>query len=195
VQIVDAAWGLGLPLVVVASSVLVLVSVLRSREASGPVSRPVAALVVFVWLKLAGEAAFGDLRPAFERQWKGAAALLLAAAGAVHLWKYLHRRYGATPEPAAVAHHLPASAVLVTMPALGQDVTEGTVTHWLKRVGDRVEVGEPLVEVSTDKVDTEIPAAASGNLRDIRIPAGGIATVGAVIAVIGPTVAMNGGSR
>ncbi len=51
-------------------------------------------------------------------------------------------------------------ATSVTMPQLGESVTEGTVTRWLKGVGDRVEVDEPLLEVSTDKVDTEIPAPA-----------------------------------
>jgi len=72
------------------------------------------------------------------------------------------------------------------MPALGRDVGEGTVTRWLKQVGDRVQVGEPLVEVSTDKVDTEIPADTSGDLREIRVPAGTTAPVGTTIAVIEP---------
>ena len=53
-------------------------------------------------------------------------------------------------------------ATSVQMPALGESVTEGTVTRWLKQVGDRVEVDEPLLEVSTDKVDTEIPSPAAG---------------------------------
>ncbi|MBW8730707.1 MAG: 2-oxoglutarate dehydrogenase, E2 component, dihydrolipoamide succinyltransferase, partial [Terrabacter sp.] len=55
----------------------------------------------------------------------------------------------------------------VTMPALGESVTEGTVTRWLKNVGDRVEVDEPLLEVSTDKVDTEIPSPVAGTLQEI----------------------------
>ncbi|MGI9196571.1 MAG: biotin/lipoyl-containing protein, partial [Candidatus Nanopelagicales bacterium] len=58
--------------------------------------------------------------------------------------------------------------VSVTLPALGESVTEGTVTRWLKQVGDTVVADEPLVEVSTDKVDTEIPAPASGVLLEIR---------------------------
>ena len=58
-------------------------------------------------------------------------------------------------------------AVSVQMPALGESVTEGTVTRWLKQEGDTVEVDEPLLEVSTDKVDTEIPAPASGVLSKI----------------------------
>ncbi|MBV9844468.1 MAG: 2-oxo acid dehydrogenase subunit E2, partial [Kutzneria sp.] len=53
-------------------------------------------------------------------------------------------------------------AFSVQMPALGESVTEGTVTRWLKQVGDHVEVDEPLLEVSTDKVDTEIPSPATG---------------------------------
>ena len=56
----------------------------------------------------------------------------------------------------------------VQMPALGESVTEGTVTRWLKQVGDRVEADEPLLEVSTDKVDTEIPSPASGTLGRCR---------------------------
>ena len=55
-------------------------------------------------------------------------------------------------------------AYSVEMPELGESVTEGTVTQWLKKVGDKVSVDEPLLEVSTDKVDTEIPSPASGVL-------------------------------
>ena len=57
----------------------------------------------------------------------------------------------------------------VTMPALGESVTEGTVTRWLKAVGDQVEVDEPLLEVSTDKVDTEIPSPFAGTLTEILV--------------------------
>ena len=60
-------------------------------------------------------------------------------------------------------------SVSVTMPALGESVTEGTVTRWLKAVGDTVTADEPLLEVSTDKVDTEIPAPASGVLLSISV--------------------------
>ena len=58
-------------------------------------------------------------------------------------------------------------AFSVQMPALGESVTEGTVTRWLKQEGDRVEVDEPLLEVSTDKVDTEIPSPVAGTLLEI----------------------------
>ena len=61
-------------------------------------------------------------------------------------------------------------SVSVSMPQLGESVTEGTVTRWLKKEGERVEVDEPLLEVSTDKVDTEIPSPASGILRGISVP-------------------------
>ena len=75
--------------------------------------------------------------------------------------------------------------VSVTLPALGESVTEGTVTRWLKQVGDTVAADEPLVEVSTDKVDTEIPAPASGVLLAIRVPEDTTVAVGAELAVIG----------
>ena len=73
----------------------------------------------------------------------------------------------------------------VELPALGESVTEGTVTQWLKAVGDRVEVDEPLVEISTDKVDTEIPSPVAGVVEQILVPEDETAEVGAVLAVIG----------
>ncbi|MGH3550209.1 MAG: 2-oxoglutarate dehydrogenase, E2 component, dihydrolipoamide succinyltransferase [Pseudonocardiaceae bacterium] len=76
-------------------------------------------------------------------------------------------------------------AYSVAMPALGESVTEGTVTRWLKHEGDAVEVDEPLVEVSTDKVDTEIPSPAAGVLQKIVVPADETVEVGAELAVIG----------
>ncbi|MGP5217774.1 2-oxoglutarate dehydrogenase, E2 component, dihydrolipoamide succinyltransferase [Arthrobacter rhombi] len=73
----------------------------------------------------------------------------------------------------------------VTLPALGESVTEGTVTRWLKQVGDDVEVDEPLLEVSTDKVDTEIPSPVAGTLLEIKVNEDDTAEVGSVLAVIG----------
>ena len=73
----------------------------------------------------------------------------------------------------------------VTLPALGESVTEGTVTRWLKSIGDTVEVDEPLLEVSTDKVDTEIPSPVAGTLQEIRVAEDETAEVGSVLAVIG----------
>ncbi len=76
-------------------------------------------------------------------------------------------------------------AVSVQMPALGESVTEGTVTRWLKQEGDTVEVDEPLLEVSTDKVDTEIPSPASGVLTKIVAQEDDTVEVGGELAVIG----------
>ncbi len=76
-------------------------------------------------------------------------------------------------------------SVSVTMPQLGESVTEGTVTRWLKQVGDTVTADEPLLEISTDKVDTEIPAPASGVLLEIRALEDAVVQVGAELAVIG----------
>ena len=73
----------------------------------------------------------------------------------------------------------------VKLPALGESVTEGTVTRWLKQVGDSVEVDEPLLEVSTDKVDTEIPSPVAGTLQEIRVGEDETAEVGSVLAIIG----------
>ncbi len=75
-------------------------------------------------------------------------------------------------------------SVSVSMPQLGESVTEGTVTRWLKKEGERVQVDEPLLEVSTDKVDTEIPSPASGILRGIAVDEDETVAVGAQLAVI-----------
>src|SRR3954468_17393901 len=73
----------------------------------------------------------------------------------------------------------------VTMPALGESVTEGTVTRWLKQEGEHVDADEPLLEVSTDKVDTEIPSPASGTLTKILVAEDETVEVGSELAVIG----------
>jgi pyruvate dehydrogenase E2 component (dihydrolipoamide acetyltransferase) len=77
------------------------------------------------------------------------------------------------------------SGTSVTLPALGESVTEGTVTRWLKKVGDEVAVDEPLLEVSTDKVDTEIPSPVAGTLLEIKAEEDETVEVGAELAVIG----------
>ncbi|WP_423298949.1 2-oxoglutarate dehydrogenase, E2 component, dihydrolipoamide succinyltransferase [Glutamicibacter nicotianae] len=87
--------------------------------------------------------------------------------------------------PAAAPAGGAASGTEVTLPALCESVTEGTVTRWLKEVGDEVSVDEPLLEVSTDKVDTEVPSPVAGTLLEIRVPEDETAEVGAVLAVIG----------
>jgi pyruvate dehydrogenase E2 component (dihydrolipoamide acetyltransferase) len=73
----------------------------------------------------------------------------------------------------------------VTMPELGESITEGTITRWLKQEGDRVEADEPLFEVSTDKVDTEVPSPVAGVLQSIKVQADETVEVGAELAVIG----------
>jgi 2-oxoglutarate dehydrogenase E2 component (dihydrolipoamide succinyltransferase) len=85
------------------------------------------------------------------------------------------------PQTAAPA----AEGTAVKMPALGESVTEGTVTRWLKQVGDPIEVDEPLLEVSTDKVDTEIPSPVAGTVLEIKVPEDETAEVGADLAIIG----------
>jgi len=77
------------------------------------------------------------------------------------------------------------SGTAVTLPALGESVTEGTVTRWLKKVGDDVAVDEPLLEVSTDKVDTEIPSPVAGTLLEIKAEEDETVEVGAELAIIG----------
>ncbi|WP_428934437.1 2-oxoglutarate dehydrogenase, E2 component, dihydrolipoamide succinyltransferase [Streptomyces sp. ACT015] len=97
------------------------------------------------------------------------------------------------PAPAAPAAEAPAAPAAaggaegtdVVLPALGESVTEGTVTRWLKEVGEEVSEDEPLLEVSTDKVDTEIPAPTSGVLLEIVVAEDETAEVGAKLAVIG----------
>ena len=73
----------------------------------------------------------------------------------------------------------------VTMPELGESITEGTITRWIKQEGDRVEADEPLFEISTDKVDTEVPSPVSGILKSIKVQADETVEVGAELAVIG----------
>jgi 2-oxoglutarate dehydrogenase E2 component (dihydrolipoamide succinyltransferase) len=100
------------------------------------------------------------------------------------------------PESASAPEPAPASSdggggagggegTSVTMPALGESVTEGTVTRWLKSLGDQVTADEPLLEVSTDKVDTEVPAPVSGTLLSIAVNEDETVGVGAELAVIG----------
>ncbi|WP_408930738.1 2-oxoglutarate dehydrogenase, E2 component, dihydrolipoamide succinyltransferase [Corynebacterium axilliensis] len=91
------------------------------------------------------------------------------------------------PEDAEAEAEEPASgdATDVEMPELGESVTEGTITQWLKSVGDTVEVDEPLLEVSTDKVDTEIPSPVAGTLVEILADEDDTVDVGAVIARVG----------
>src|SRR3954451_8552569 len=72
----------------------------------------------------------------------------------------------------------------VTMPQLGETVTEGTITKWFKGVGDQIAEDEVLFEVSTDKVDSEVPSPAAGYIAEIKVPEGETVDVGSVLAVI-----------
>ena len=98
------------------------------------------------------------------------------------------------PAPPVVVEQVVAAApvaqatsgsTIVSMPALGESVTEGTVTRWLKKVGDQITVDEPLLEVSTDKVDTEIPSPATGTVLSIDVAVDSTVAVGARLASIG----------
>ena len=89
------------------------------------------------------------------------------------------------PTPAAPAPVATGAGTVITMPALGESVSEGTVTRWLKNVGDSVAVDEALLEVSTDKVDTEIPSPVAGTLLAIDVAVDTTVPVGARLALIG----------
>ncbi|HEV2870691.1 MAG TPA: biotin/lipoyl-containing protein, partial [Actinomycetota bacterium] len=88
------------------------------------------------------------------------------------------------PKPKAEASG-DGGTTTVTMPELGESITEGTITRWLKEEGDQVEADEPLFEISTDKVDTEVPSPVAGVLQSIKVQADETVEVGAELAVIG----------
>jgi len=96
-----------------------------------------------------------------------------------------------TPQPAAPT----GGGTVITMPALGESVSEGTVTRWLKSVGDSVAVDEALLEVSTDKVDTEIPSPVAGTLLAIDVPVDTTVAVGARLGMIGASGATPAASQ
>ena len=91
----------------------------------------------------------------------------------------------ATPAPVAAAPAASGAGTVITMPALGESVSEGTVTRWLKNIGDSVAVDEALLEVSTDKVDTEIPSPVAGTLLAIDVAVDSTVPVGARLGLIG----------
>jgi pyruvate dehydrogenase E2 component (dihydrolipoyllysine-residue acetyltransferase) len=95
------------------------------------------------------------------------------------------REQPAAEERPAAAAEGDGEATVVKMPELGESITEGTITRWLKQEGDRVEVDEPLYEISTDKVDTEVPSPVAGVLQSIKVQADETVQVGAELAVIG----------
>src|SRR5918993_1638135 len=73
----------------------------------------------------------------------------------------------------------------VVMPQMGESIAEGTITRWLKKVGERVERDEPLFEISTDKVDAEIPSPVAGTLQEVRFKEGDTVEINTVVALIG----------
>ena len=91
--------------------------------------------------------------------------------------------------PASPAATGAGTDTVITLPALGESVTEGTITRWLKAVGDVVAVDEPIVEISTDKVDTEIPASVAGVLTKITAPEDSVVEVGGELGRIGSSMA------
>ena len=76
-------------------------------------------------------------------------------------------------------------SVEVVMPQMGESITEGTVSKWLKAVGDKIEKDEPLLEISTDKVDAEVPSPSAGILLEIRAAEGETVEVGSIVALVG----------
>ena len=92
--------------------------------------------------------------------------------------------------PAATQGNVPTPGgpgTEVLMPQMGESITEGTITKWLKKIGDTVQRDEPIFEISTDKVDAEIPSPVAGVLSEIRIPEGATVQINTVVAVIGGT--------
>ena len=91
----------------------------------------------------------------------------------------------AEAEVAAAGTNIAGSGTEVLMPQMGESITEGTITKWLKKVGDTVQRDEPIFEISTDKVDAEIPSPVAGTLTEIKIGEGKTVTINTVVAVIG----------
>src|SRR5258708_20658252 len=83
----------------------------------------------------------------------------------------------------------------VVMPQMGESIVEGTLTKWLKKAGDRVELDEPLFEISTDKVDTEIPAPTAGTLSDVLVQEGATVAIHTVVARIDESGAVRGAAQ
>ena len=93
-----------------------------------------------------------------------------------------------TPQPTPVPSARASAGTAVVMPQMGESIFEGTITKWLKKTGDPVQKDEPLFEISTDKVDAEIPSPVAGVLTEIKVPEGETVEINTVVAVIGGTV-------
>src|SRR5205809_3582659 len=127
-----------------------------------------------------------DHRPRHPR------ALLAAAREGVHPPGRGRRRRPARPSRVLGGRVATETAVDVVMPQMGVSVSEGTITKWLKSEGEQVEADESLLEISTDKVDTEVPSPASGTLTQILVQEGETVEVGTKLAQIGGAPAGNG---
>jgi 2-oxoglutarate dehydrogenase E2 component (dihydrolipoamide succinyltransferase) len=101
----------------------------------------------------------------------------------------------AAPQAAKTAAPQVHRGTDVVMPQMGESIVEGTITKWLKKVGDKVEKDEPLFEISTDKVDAEIPSPVAGLLTEIKVPEGATVDINTVVAVIGGSGAAEAGAK
>jgi pyruvate dehydrogenase E2 component (dihydrolipoamide acetyltransferase) len=149
---------------------------------------PVAGVIAKIVVGVDSTVAVGAELAIINDGASGSAAPVVAAPVAVDPAPVVAAPVAPAPVVAAPVAAAPASStsgVVVTMPALGESVTEGTVTRWLKNVGDVIAVDEPLLEVSTDKVDTEIPSPAAGTILAIDVPVDSTVPVGARLALIG----------
>src|SRR5204862_1736084 len=91
-------------------------------------------------------------------------------------------------------HYGDTMATDVVMPQMGESIAEGTIVRWIKKVGDQVDRDEPLFEISTDKVDAEIPSPAAGVVSEIRVKEGETVPINSVVAVLGGAVQATGAS-
>ena len=85
----------------------------------------------------------------------------------------------------SMIQHNSSTATEIVMPQMGESITEGTVSKWLKAVGDKIEKDEPLLEISTDKVDAEVPSPVAGTLLEIRVEEGETVEVDSVVGLVG----------
>jgi biotin-dependent enzyme len=184
---IGARWDVGFPALMVLAAVVVLVFTVREKDGLGPTTWRSRLFFVFWGLTAAGDSLLGQDRPRAERQWKGAVAVLLGLALAVDLWK-LYRRRGTAEPPAPSYVPVPFDErdglVAVRWPAMGDPPPDATVVRWFRRAGDRVEAGEPLLEIATGKVEIEIPADVSGVLWRIDAADGMTVPAGAVLALL-----------
>ena len=134
---------------------------------------------------LSEDGAVASPKPSAEKPVEKPSAKAAPAAGSTEQPGKLATRTAGKAKPEAAPARAPSGAVEVVMPQMGESIFEGTITKWLKKVGDRVERDEPLFEISTDKVDAEIPSPTAGVLTEIRAEEGETVQINVVVAVIG----------